>query len=153
MHASPRYLARRSPSAYWMSLAAVAALLPEVVLPLMSYLTLGYLDLDSTLLVALLLPCSGLALVSAIHEMRPLWSSGLRQEAALLLGLTVLGLILAIDTADTVWSGATSCYDCRSWFFYNALPALLLEFVAGVTWLLLLKDALRRRHSTPTGTA
>lgn len=130
----------------WMMLAATAALVPGVVLPLQSYAVYGYLTLDVTLLLAILLPCAILAFLASVHEARPLWSNGSHQDAVVAIGMTAFGLLLAGAAAISVWSGGASCYECDfGWFFMIALPSLILEFAAGIIWLFLLRDALRMR--------
>ncbi len=134
---------------WWMAVAAVAALVPEIVLPLRSYLAYGYLTLDAAVLVTLLLPCATVALLASVHEARPLWIRGSRQNAVAMLGLNAFGLLFAGAVAISLWSGQASCYECGfGWFFMVAFPSLVLELVVGVTWLLLLCELAmeERRH-------
>ncbi len=149
MNQSPQAFANARTRIRWEAFAASSALFPEVALPLGSYVAYGYLTADMPLIAALLLPCAALALLVSIHEARPLWDLGPRQHALIMVGLTSFGFLFAMGAAVSLWSGNASCYECGfAWFFMIAFPALLLEFAAGVIWLLLLweRRAEGRRH-------
>lgn len=131
------------------ALACTLAFLPEVVLLTGYYAVDGYLTLDISAIVPVLLPCASLALLASILEARHLWSRRSYQDAILVVGLTGIAFLLALDAAFSAWSGNATCYECGfGWFFMLVLPSLVLEFVAGVTWLLLLLEA-RRQSKTP----
>ncbi len=131
----------------------VASLTPGIVLPLESYAAHGYLTLDATLLVALFLPCAILAFLASLHEARVLWSVRSREEAVVMLGLPAVVFLLAGLAAFGYVSGETTCYHCDSaWFFMLVVPALVLEFAAGIVWLFLTRDALRERPAVASRT-
>lgn len=140
---TPERNAAREPQSrvLWRTFAATTALIPEIAIPLQSYVVYGYLNPDPISILVLLLPFASLAFVASLHEAHALWSRGSPQEAAVAVGLTGLGLFLAVVAAILYGSGGASCYECGfGWFFLFVLPSLALEFVAGVLRLFLLRD-------------
>lgn len=133
-----------------MALSSSLAFLPEAILLISSYAAYGYLTADIPFIVAILVPCTSLALVVSLLEGRHLWSSRSFQDAIVVVGLTGIAFLLALDAAFSYWAGNATCYECDfAWFFMMVFPSLVLEFVAGVLWLSLLLGAWRNSR-TPT---
>ncbi len=136
----------------WRALAAAAALVPEIVLPLESLATSGYLTPDPGLISVVLLPCAALALFASVHEAGPLRSGGSGEEATLAIGLPIVGFLLALAATGNIASGEAACYHCEfAWFFMLTLPSMVLEFAAGVIWLSFVWDALREPRAVGAG--
>lgn len=130
-----------------MTLAGASAFLPGIVLAIFSYMTYGYLTPSIPVIVATILASACLTLCLSFLGARRLWTRRSYTDALLVVGLTGVAFFFAVFAALSYLTGYATCFGCDfGWFFSLVVPTLILDFVAGIVWLVILVDVWRARR-------